>query len=52
MSTADHPNAVYAPRWFKKEQDPITGQLMYRYTHEYWQCKHNQDWLRCPDIFL
>ena len=48
----DHPNAVYRPRWFRRERDPVTGQLMYRYTHEYWQCKRVQDWSRCPDIFL
>jgi len=48
----DHPNAVHSPKWFKKERDPVTGQLMYRYTNEYWQCKRHQDWSRCPDIFL
>ena len=51
MST-DHPNAVYSPKWFKKGRDPVTGHVMYRYTHEYWQCKRQQDWSRCPDIFL
>ena len=39
-------------KWFRKERDPVTAQLMYRYTQEYWQCKRNQDWSRCPDIFL
>ena len=49
---ADHPLAVYTPRWFRNERDAVTGQLMYRYMHEYWQCRRNQDWSRCPDIFL
>ncbi|MPC71364.1 Oxysterol-binding protein 1 [Portunus trituberculatus] len=37
--------------WFRKETDDVTGGLIFRYTHEYWECKERQDWSRCPDIF-
>ncbi|XP_041350213.1 oxysterol-binding protein 1-like isoform X2 [Gigantopelta aegis] len=43
---------LYQPMWFKKERDPITGNLIYRSTGEYWDCKVKKDWSRCPDIFL
>ncbi|XP_063849848.1 oxysterol-binding protein 1-like isoform X6 [Scylla paramamosain] len=42
---------AYSPMWFRKETDDITGALIFRYTHEYWECKERQDWSRCPDIF-
>ncbi|XP_050689095.1 oxysterol-binding protein 1-like [Eriocheir sinensis] len=42
---------AYSPQWFCKETDDVTGALIFRYTHEYWDCKERQDWSRCPDIF-
>ncbi|XP_042242239.1 oxysterol-binding protein 1-like isoform X2 [Homarus americanus] len=42
---------AYSPTWFTKETDESTGALVFRYTHEYWDCKDRQDWSRCPDIF-
>lgn len=42
---------AYSPMWFRKETDETTGALIFRYTHEYWDCKARQDWSRCPDIF-
>ena len=42
----------YTPRWFVQEEDAETGNLIHRYTGEYWQCKERQDWSRCPDIYL
>ncbi|KAK2184490.1 hypothetical protein NP493_265g03057 [Ridgeia piscesae] len=42
----------YEPKWFRKETDPQTGNLVHIYTGEYWQCKDTCKWDRCPDIFL
>ncbi|XP_071535193.1 oxysterol-binding protein 1 isoform X4 [Panulirus ornatus] len=42
---------AYSPTWFRKETDDATGALIFRYTHEYWDCKERQEWSRCPDIF-
>ena len=42
----------WEPRWFKKEKDPQTGNLMHIYTGDYWQCKDKSEWTRCPDIYL
>ncbi|XP_042856257.1 oxysterol-binding protein 1-like isoform X6 [Penaeus japonicus] len=41
----------YCPTWFVKETDDVTGALIFRFTHEYWDCKERQEWSRCPDIF-
>lgn len=41
----------YEPVWFKKETDEITGNLVHKFTGEYWNCKKAADWSRCPDIF-
>ncbi|XP_069989959.1 oxysterol-binding protein 1 isoform X13 [Penaeus vannamei] len=41
----------YCPTWFVKETDDVTGALIFRFTHEYWDCKEKQEWSRCPDIF-
>jgi hypothetical protein len=37
--------------WFREEIDPYTREPTYKFTNEYWQCKRNQDWSKCPDIF-
>jgi len=42
----------YQPKWFTKDKDPQTGNVIHKYTGEYWECKEKQDWSRCPDIFL
>jgi len=42
----------WEPRWFKKEKDPHSGNLVHVCTGDYWQCKDTQDWSRCPDIYL
>lgn len=41
----------YQPVWFTKEEDEYSGNLLYKYKHEYWECKEKQDWSSCPDIF-
>lgn len=45
------PYPSYEPVWFKKEKDPITGNLIHVYKKTYWECKKNQDWSACPDIY-
>lgn len=42
----------YEPKWFRKENDPQTGNIIHIYTGEYWKCKEKQDWSRCPDIYV
>jgi len=42
----------YEPKWFAKQSDPLTGNLIHMFTHEYWKCKLKLDWSRCPDIFV
>lgn len=42
----------YQPKWFRKEKDPQTGNLIHIYTGEYWEAKETGDWSRCPDIYL
>jgi len=42
----------YEPKWFAKQSDPLTGNLIHMFTHEYWKCKLRRDWSRCPDIFV
>ena len=49
---SDHADAKFMPRWFKRAPDPVTGEMVYQYTNEYWQCKKAKDWSRCPYIFL
>ena len=42
----------YEPKWFAKQNDALTGNLIHMFTHEYWKCKQKQDWARCSDIFV
>lgn len=42
----------YEPIWFKKELDPITGNIIHMYNGGYWEAKENKDWHMCPDIYL
>ncbi len=41
----------YTPCWFVRQRDAITGQYIYMYNGDYWNCKKTQDWKRCPKIF-
>jgi hypothetical protein len=43
---------VYTPTWFRREMDPVTNSLMYKYNGEYWDCKEKKKWDNCPNIFL
>ncbi|KAK4297849.1 hypothetical protein Pmani_029758 [Petrolisthes manimaculis] len=42
---------AYSPKWFKKGTEETTGDPIFLFTHEYWDCKERQDWSRCPDIY-
>ncbi|XP_055945892.1 oxysterol-binding protein 1-like [Argiope bruennichi] len=46
------PYQGYEPIWFTKETDEITGNPVHKFKGEYWKCKEDQDWSRCPDIYL
>ena len=39
------------PLWFRKEIDELTGESIHVFTDEYWNCKENQDWKKCPDLY-
>ena len=45
-------NRVYQPTWFKKEVDPITGNMLHVFTGKYWEHKAKSQWDICPDIYL
>ncbi|XP_076452953.1 oxysterol-binding protein 1-like isoform X2 [Babylonia areolata] len=45
-------NRVYQPTWFRKEVDPVTGNLQHVFTGKYWDTKSKQQWDTCPDIYL
>ncbi|UYV77650.1 OSBP [Cordylochernes scorpioides] len=51
-ATEGRPYIGYEPTWFKKQNDPVTGNPIHVYNGQYWDSKQNQDWSRCPDIFL
>ncbi|GBM53080.1 Oxysterol-binding protein 2 [Araneus ventricosus] len=51
-ATEELPYQGYEPIWFAKETDEITGNPVHKFKGEYWKCKENQDWSRCPDIYL
>lgn len=46
------PYVGYEPVWFKKEMDAITGNPIHVYQGEYWACKEEGRWDRCPAIYL
>lgn len=46
------PYVGYEPVWFRKETDPITGNPIHVYQNEYWPCKEQGRWDRCPAIYL
>lgn len=39
------------PMWFERRIDEVTGELIYKYTRNYWECKNAGDWSKCPKIF-
>ena len=39
------------PVWFRLVNDPLTNQMVYRFTNEYWSCKKRQDWTKSSNIF-
>ena len=39
------------PAWFKKSIDPYTQQPIHIFKNDYWDCKANKDWSRCPNLF-
>jgi hypothetical protein len=41
----------YQPIWFKKAYNKLTGEEDFNFTNEYWECKKNQDWKKCPILF-
>lgn len=41
----------YSPAWFDRAQDEFTGSVVHIFKGDYWQCKSNQEWTRCPTIF-
>ncbi|XP_067933547.1 oxysterol-binding protein 1-like [Watersipora subatra] len=52
LATAEGENfPEYQPAWFKKAKDPITGNLIHLFTNEYWPCKEQGNFSRCPDIY-
>ncbi|KAG0445053.1 hypothetical protein HPB47_000773, partial [Ixodes persulcatus] len=46
------PYVGYEPVWFKKETDSITGNPIHVYQGQYWLCKEEGRWDRCPAIYL
>lgn len=45
------PYEEYTPAWFVKVQDELTGSLIHKFKHEYWQAKDAADWSKCPQIY-
>jgi len=41
----------HRPVWFRKEQDSVTGALIYKYSGGYWEAKRTQNWTMCPDLY-
>ena len=41
----------YEPTWFKKSYNSYTGEMINDFTNEYWDCKENKNWKKCPIIF-
>lgn len=44
-------NQDVKPTWFSKTRDELTGEVIYKYTGNYWECKRAHDWSKCPTIF-
>lgn len=39
------------PLWFSRVRDQATGNVVFKYTGDYWKCKSSNNWSMCPDIF-
>eukprot|EP00163_Fabomonas_tropica_P005932 TRINITY_DN15580_c0_g1_i1.p1 TRINITY_DN15580_c0_g1~~TRINITY_DN15580_c0_g1_i1.p1 ORF type:complete len:644 (-),score=147.12 TRINITY_DN15580_c0_g1_i1:128-2059(-) len=42
---------TWTPRWFEKRFDPESQSEGWTYTGKYWDCRAQQDWSACPDIW-
>lgn len=52
LATASgQPYVPYAPLWFERKKDPVTGSPVHVFGQKYWECKEKQDWSVCPAIF-
>ena len=41
----------WVPRWFRKSIDLLTTTEMWEFTDEYWDCRAEKSFSRCPDLF-
>lgn len=48
---AEKESDSYAPLWFEKRLDPLTGEMACMYKGGYWEAKEKKDWHMCPNIF-
>lgn len=39
------------PIWFTRRKDDTTGNFVYKYSGNYWECKKARNWSQCPGIF-
>ena len=44
-------NQDVKPTWFSRKKDELTGEIIYKYTGNYWECKSAHDFSKCPTIF-
>lgn len=44
-------NQDVQPLWFIRTKDQLTGEVIYKYKGNYWDCKSKRDWSKCPAIF-
>lgn len=44
-------NQDVKPLWFARRKDELTGNFVYKYAENYWECKNTQSWSKCPSIF-
>jgi len=44
-------NIKWAPKYFKKYNDPDTGLEEYKYTNNYWEDREKGNWSHLPDLF-
>lgn len=50
-AASGQPFVPYAPLWFERKKDPITGSPVHVFGEKYWSCKEKQDWSGSPPIF-
>lgn len=39
------------PLWFKQSSEEFSDKPVWKYTGNYWKCKENRDWSKCPDLW-